>query len=187
LLYPLPFRATRNLKGQGVNLLPAVSVSDFRQGELETAAQLRPIEDPAPHQIPPFPPEEPLLEQVLREHVVLKPHQVFRLKQTGDPALETDDGPRDGINAGPGANFHRSDGRVQSKPVKCMRSQGDKVGMLADGRKLDPSQHLDRRPPLEPGKIQFCGLNKTGHVGDGQDHLLVIAAKVGQDSAVLRV
>ena len=66
-----------------------------------------------------------------------------------------------------------------------MGAQGEEVGQLSNGRKCDPTKHLDGDHPGEGSQVQFHTLHKTGEVGHDQNALVLVAAQEGQNLVVI--
>ena len=75
--------------------------------------------------------------------------------------------------------------RLEFKPEKCVRREGDGVGLLGDRGEVYIAKHLHRHHALELAQIQRNGLCKAGKVRHAEHLFIAIAANIG-DYLVIR-
>src|ERR1700687_2158204 len=72
----------------------------------------------------------------------------------------------------------------QLEPVEAVGRDRQQIRQFADGWKRRAAQHFDRHTAFERGQVEFNWLSRTRQIGNAQDGVCAILAKVRQYLAV---
>ena len=72
----------------------------------------------------------------------------------------------------PGGFLDPGLGPIEAEPEEIVGTDGEQIGMSADGGEAGPSEQLDWLHPLEPRQVELDGLGVTGEIGHDQDRSL---------------